>query len=194
MALTPWNMRFVTAEPGDLEQLCKLLEQGVDVNEDDGKLLRVAAGEGHFDCVQVLLAAHADPDIPVNSKGPDIPLSEAASNGHMACVHALLTANAGVDMPTSCGGTALFGAARNGHPECTRALLMARANVTAKNIHGESAMHVAAKNAEANHDPAFVVSWNCFHTAINKMYIALWLGTPLAATLLLSASATKELT
>nr|WP_306671552.1 ankyrin repeat domain-containing protein [Endozoicomonas sp. ONNA2] len=78
----------------DLEAVCTLLDQGVDVNARDQNdpLLHYAVRAGQSDIVEVLLGQGADPNAPDN-KGY-CPLWPAVRNGHAEIVQLLLQGGA----------------------------------------------------------------------------------------------------
>ena len=81
-----------------------LLEERADPNAGSSSCtaLHVAAGVGHVEVLELLIAAKGDMDQRTYSNGRDgwSPLAVAIDRGHMACVRLLLEAKARTDGPT----------------------------------------------------------------------------------------------
>jgi ankyrin repeat protein len=126
--------RFLrAARRGDIAELRRLLESGVDVNcrRLSGRTaLTVAAEHGHAAVVRMLLERRADPD--ARRRDGETALSLAATAGHAAVVEALLAAGADVNPRASDGDTPLIEAAYAGHVAILRMLLDHRADTTAR--------------------------------------------------------------
>lgn len=138
--------RLITAaRDGHLEEVRRLISEGVDVN---GRLrgsgttaLMDAANQGYVEIVELLLAAGADP-------GAELPggwtaLDLAVGNGRLAVVERLLQAP---PKPTPERlQRALLTAARNGRPKTAATLIAAGADVRAADEAGRTALALAAK-------------------------------------------------
>lgn len=102
----------------DDEMAVALLRAGADPNSHSfigNPILFAAAGNDAVHVVEVLLKAHADPDILREDMDlPTTPLMAAASNGNVYVVNRLLKANARTDMATAHGKTA-FDFAKEGN-------------------------------------------------------------------------------
>ncbi|KAJ6109977.1 hypothetical protein N7486_002212 [Penicillium sp. IBT 16267x] len=152
------------------------LQEGADVSAIfDGKTaLQAAAGGGHLEIVQVLLAAKADVNALPTTQYGQTALQAAAGGGYLEIVQALLAAEADVNaspatftgqtaLQAAAGGghleihinappainigrTALQAAAGGGHLEIVQALLAAGADVNAPpaNWDGRTALQAAA--------------------------------------------------
>ena len=122
LAARAWKPR-----PGDLlrspaGRLAEQLKGGIDVNGENGVLLRDAARRGDAASVAVLLRAGADPDA---GNGEATPLMLAAEAGSAAAADLLLTAGAAPAAVSRFGETALKNAAAGGHADVVRRLVSA---------------------------------------------------------------------
>ena len=102
-----------SASNGDVDNVRKLLDQGVDVNAKEsliGCTALVAASQGdHLDVVQLLLARGANPNIPGNVDGIEgyTALIVAAEHGNAEMVRILIGKGADVNMKNEVDYTAL---------------------------------------------------------------------------------------
>jgi len=87
------------ADRGNLKELKKLIQRGIDINETGGSkassALHFAADNGHLECVQALIDAKAN--VYCLNDDDQTPLHWAASGAsseHLECAKALLTAGA----------------------------------------------------------------------------------------------------
>ena len=101
------------AECGDLAGLARLLAQGADPRHGGSPALRLAAGNGHVECVKLLIPL-SDPKAN-NSEA----LRWAAEAGHTDCVRLLIP----LSDPKADGSHALRLAAANGHVDIFKLLL-----------------------------------------------------------------------
>ena len=102
-----------SAAAGNLGEMSNLLGQGADPKAELARALRLAAKNGHAECVALLLPI-SDPKA-LNSHA----LCLASFNGHAECVDLLLPfSDSEAAMPV-----ALSWAAENGHAECVKRLL-----------------------------------------------------------------------
>lgn len=98
---------------GDLDGMKKLLSKGANPNENESEALRLAAKNGHVECVRLLIL-FSDP-----KSASSYALRWAARNGHAECVRLLIP----VSNPEACGSMPLCVAAEKGHAECVRLLI-----------------------------------------------------------------------
>ncbi len=113
-----------------------LINTGVETVEDTA--LHAAAGAGHLDIAQMLIAAGADVNAKVNDQ--ETPLIQAAMNDWPRMVGMLLQHKADIDHAESYDGyTALHYAARLGRATTVETLLAAGADENLKSKHGETA-------------------------------------------------------
>mmetsp|Transcript_1460 Transcript_1460/g.3311 ORF Transcript_1460/g.3311 Transcript_1460/m.3311 type:complete len:368 (+) Transcript_1460:99-1202(+) len=98
---------FTFAEEGDLDNLRQYLEGKGDPNlvhpSGGYTLLHRVAGAGHDSCLELLLAASANPD--AENKGGSTPLHAAARRNHSHCVNSLLQAGADPNVHSKSGET-----------------------------------------------------------------------------------------
>jgi hypothetical protein len=105
-----------SAADGDLDNVRKLLDLGVDVNAKESKLgctaLIAATQSGHTSVVRLLLARGANPSTPCNALGIEgnTALILAADDGNAEVVRMLIAKGAEVNMKTELGTTALMAA------------------------------------------------------------------------------------
>lgn len=112
------------AEGGDIDQMKRMLADGVDVNTivtGDGTALIGAARAGQTRMVAFLLDENADPDLP--ARGDGSPLIAAAAAGETGIVEMLLDAGADRDRIVPGDENPLMQAAWNGHRDVVRLLL-----------------------------------------------------------------------
>ncbi|KAJ5215277.1 uncharacterized protein N7498_001684 [Penicillium cinerascens] len=139
------------AADGCHHSLSMLLQAGADVNGTfNGRTaLQAAAERGHFEVVQVLLAAKAHVNASPARRHGRTALQAAAGGGHLDVVQALLAAKADVNaFPDEFyGRTALQAAAGGGHLEIVHTLLAAKADLNASPArrHGRTALQAAAE-------------------------------------------------
>lgn len=130
---------------GDSEAVCRLLDLGMAVDTADSQgctaLLR-AAGGGHRDTVDLLLARGADPQRAAHTGAT--PLSAAVSMRQGEIVERLLAAGATLEQRLPGDVTVLMLAAALGLPDLCARLLTAGANVQATDAQGLTPLHCAA--------------------------------------------------
>lgn len=108
------NNRLVTCSlVGDLAGVASLLAQGADPHYGKSVALRIAAEQGHSECVEVLIPV-SDP-----MAKDSLALRVAACYGHAECVKLLIPVSA----PKANDSNALHLAARSGQVDCVRLLL-----------------------------------------------------------------------
>ncbi|TMW57998.1 hypothetical protein Poli38472_013472 [Pythium oligandrum] len=151
---------------GDVESVCRLVEQGVDINtrwrlSGNQSALHYAAGQGSMEMVNTLLASGAN--VATLDANESTPLHEAARCGHLGVVKALIAQPGGlvnVSAVDRDGATPLHLAAYGGHLDVMEVLLAngadlftmsnffhrtVGADLTATDISGRTVMHVAAR-------------------------------------------------
>jgi ankyrin repeat protein len=123
------------AEKGDLEKVKAMLKDHPNlvvsriVNFGDTPL-HAAAGKGHKDVVELLLAEGAD--VNVVDQNDQTPLHDTAGNGHKDAVELLLAKGADVNAKMHYDLTPLHMATSHGHKDVMELLLAKKANVNAK--------------------------------------------------------------
>ncbi|QQR48861.1 ankyrin repeat domain-containing protein [bacterium] len=130
------------AQNGDAGEIERLFETGGfkvdDRNDYGGTALHYAAGNGHVDCIRVLLkyaAFHEMQAATVNDRSLTLgstSLHWAVFSGYSDCITILLEAGAKVDTQDNNGLTPLHYAAKKGHRNFVEKLLAAGADVDAK--------------------------------------------------------------
>ena len=130
---------------GLVKESKRLLDLGADVNFKSKILnntpLMIAAGQGHVECIRMLLEAEAEVNVCNNF---NTALTEASKKGCIACINILLKAGANVNY-YNIYCTALMEASENGHVECMRILIDSGANINKRTNLG-TALTEAAGN------------------------------------------------
>jgi len=135
------------AEAGSLGRVKALVEDGVDVNSQDGfgrTPLHWAAWNGHREVAELLLSQGAQVD--AQDEDNETPLHWAAFNGHTETVQLLLAQGAQVDAQNRWNGTPLHRAAVGGQVEVAELLLSQGAQVDAQDRWNGTPLHRAAEN------------------------------------------------
>ena len=132
-----------------------LVSVGADVNvrshfvgRDEGSTpLILAARDGHWNCVQVLL--HVGADVNKINYGGITPIMRAAEGFRedMDGIKLLISSGANVNAADRKGETALWLAARSGHLSTTKLLLESGASVNTMDCSDKSALFIAVKNS-----------------------------------------------
>lgn len=138
---------IAAAVNGNTEIVKLLLAAGASpaISADKGvTALQVAAEEGHFDTVQLLIQAHADVNAKMDGDG-NTPLMGAATGGHLDVVRLLIAAGANVNAALTSGSTALLMASYKGNVDVVRALVAAHANVNVRTDTGYTALRLATE-------------------------------------------------
>ena len=150
-----WNDELIkSAEQGNLAKVKECLANGADVNADDGRALRYASNNGHFEIVKYLVKNGAD----VKNSGA---LRGASEYGHFEMVKYLVENGANMN-------NGLSGASRNGHFEIVKYLVENGADVKNSGAlrgaseygHFEIVKYLVANGANVN-------VGNCGKTAID---------------------------
>ncbi len=134
------------ARDGDVKKVQALINGNPDlVLSKDGNgltALHWAAGRGHRELVELLMASKAD----VNAKSGNgsTPLHLAAFNGHKDVAELLLANHAEVNAKNNDGWTPLHGATRYDHLDVAELLVANGADVNAKVNNGSTPLHMAA--------------------------------------------------
>jgi hypothetical protein len=132
----------------DLNEVRKLLAQGVDVNAVDEGVYTTALGaavaNGKLEFVRALLDAGADPN--VRNQSGRTALMNLDEDATDEVVRALVAAGADVSIKDTEGNTVLHTAAAVAKSEVLRALLDAGASVNARTRQGQTALIEAAGN------------------------------------------------
>jgi TonB family protein len=134
------------AKAGDLAKVKALLKENPELisskSTEGFAPLHWAAGKGHKDRVELLLASKAD--VSVKDRFGLTPLHIAALSGHKDVVELLLANKADVNARGGFGQTPLSAAAFNGHKDVVELLLANKADVNAKENDGITPLHRAA--------------------------------------------------
>ena len=142
----PLRDEDLPAAAADPDAVARLLEIGLPVDARDSRgataLLR-ASGAGALQSVQRLLAAHADPNLTVDTGAS--PLSAAVSARQPDIARALIAAGVPVDLRHADEVTALMIAAALGHPDMVAVLRELGAQAGLTDARGQTALHAAAR-------------------------------------------------
>ncbi len=142
----PLRATDLPAAAADADAVARLLELGLPVDARDARgataLLR-ASGAGALASIEKLLAAHANPELTVDTGAS--PLSAAVSTRHIDAVRALIAAGVAVDRRHADDVTALMIAAALGYPDMLAALRALGADVALADARGHNALHAAAR-------------------------------------------------
>ena len=137
------------AHHGDVVLLQAMLRRGADPNWRPGSswnratrshLMRAVAA-GHDECVQLLLAAGARPDMPTGSTELT-PLIQAVLDENLELVQTLVQEGADLEMATTDGRTPLMYAVQSGRLDLVKVLLEAGANPSATTRWGSAGRSV----------------------------------------------------
>jgi ankyrin repeat protein len=112
------------ADAGDLAAVERLLADGADVDERDGRgrtAVTAAAMHEHVEVVRRLIDAGADVDL--QDADRNNPLLLCGENGNVELLRAVLRAGPDLTRTNRFGGTALIPASDRGHVETVRVLL-----------------------------------------------------------------------
>lgn len=115
---------IVAAERGDAKEVVRLLEEGANINAQDGmgRTAIMAATHGnHTKIVKILINAGAN--IHLQDKIHDNPFLYAGAEGLLDILKLLIEAGANTKITNRFGGIALIPAAEKGHVETVRVLL-----------------------------------------------------------------------
>jgi len=130
---------------GDLDRMQTLLDQGANVNKQEGRLketlLMYAASVNDLDTVNLLLKAKANPDIPDHLGFT--PLIVAANKGFTEIANALIRAGANLNLRNNAGMTALIVAVYGGNNDIIVALIRNGADITIADGLGHTALDAA---------------------------------------------------
>lgn len=140
-----WTVLHYAALGGHPRIVGRMIALGLNadarIRSDGMTPLAMAAVRGHDEVVQLLLAHHADVNIP--DLGGNTPLLHAAMRGRTATVRLLIARGADVNIASRPGWTPLMAAAWEGHEDTVKLLLKHGANSQATNAQGQSARSLA---------------------------------------------------
>jgi ankyrin repeat protein len=135
------------ADKGNLDDVKKLVFQGVDIDSNTGSYgetpLGNAADNDHLDVLQFLLDKGARPDF-ADHEG-STPLLHACNTDHTDCALALINAGANVNLASNWRRTPLMYATQKGNDTIVKALLDHKADIDA-NCSGGPAVFWAISN------------------------------------------------
>jgi len=132
------------ANIGNLEQVRKLLDNGVDVNEKDDNNwtpLHMAACSGYANCVRELVEHGAD--VNLKNKRDSTPLNLAVFNNRIECVHELIKHGADINTKNKNGWIPLHNSVLNNYVEIVLELLNAGADPFIEDDEGKSPLDMA---------------------------------------------------
>ncbi|GHI00562.1 hypothetical protein AM1BK_41040 [Neobacillus kokaensis] len=115
---------FRAAKKGDIKEIIKLLEQGVDINSKDHQgrtALMIATYENDINTAKVLVENGADVNIQDNMKNN--PYLYAGAEGYLDILKLTIEAGADTKIVNRYGGTALIPASEHGYVDVVKQLL-----------------------------------------------------------------------
>jgi beta-lactamase regulating signal transducer with metallopeptidase domain/ankyrin repeat protein len=150
--MTPGQMFRKATKDGDLQTIETLLSIGFDPNAPvDGYRYRplwYAISSGHAEVVELLLAAHADPNAKAsNDPFPATPLRLALQNDNLRMAEDLVMSGAQVDARGNDGRTALYDEVRDRQLDAIRLLIQAHADVNIRDNKGVSPLDYAISSS-----------------------------------------------
>ena len=140
---------FDAAINGDIEAVKQHLAAGTDVDAKNygGTALFSAAGLGHKEVVELLIAEGAG--VNVNGRYGETSLNFAALNGHKEIAELLIANGADINAKDDNPGmTPLLFAAQEGHKEVAELLIFKGADVNAKDNYGKTPLDLAEEVSE----------------------------------------------
>jgi ankyrin repeat protein len=147
-----YNQLFVAVQTGNLEEVQKLLNEGVDINGKNpflGKTaLMHASGQGLTEVVEFLLERGADANAKTDEGETALMIASAKRNSNI--VKLLLDKGAEVNAKTTYGKTALWIASDNKHSDVVRILVNNGADVNQKDSQGITALMRASALGDAD--------------------------------------------
>jgi len=135
---------YAAAENGHKAMVELLIARGANVNAGRLSPLYTAVGRGFVGVAEVLLANHADPNLPDANSGGARPLHNAAGAGRTDLIQLLLGHGADVNVADGRGQSPLECAAAENQTNVARMLLAAKANTEMRDKEGNTALHLAA--------------------------------------------------
>ena len=143
---------FDACKVGNIDEVKRLIEQGVDVNARDSNgwtPLVFAAGSGHAEIADLLIDNNADVTSQTN-EGRNALMYAAAYFGHTDIARILIDNDADIDAIDNKGLTALMLAARRGHIDTAGLLLNNGADIDTKCNDGMTALMYATDNGHTD--------------------------------------------
>ena len=145
---------IIAARDGNLDFVKALLRYEANTEargtiKGDGKVkedctaLWVAAANGHFDVVRLLIEQNADVD--GRTSRNSTPLRAAAFDGHLDIVRCLVENGADVNARNNFNNTPLMITCYKGHPNVASYLVKHGANINLQDNKGDSCLHYASK-------------------------------------------------
>lgn len=128
-------------------EVLDLITQGAPVDYADEygtTALMYAAGHGHLDCLEALIAAKANAN--KRTHAGNTALMQAVISGNAKCVHALIHAKALIDQTDKTGTSPLMIAASTGNLACLITLLVAGAQINQRDNNSHTAFMRATEN------------------------------------------------
>ena len=133
--------------PKIVRALCKAGSSITYQNEDGELPLHIAASRGHLECVNCLIEAKAELDIPTSpSAGTNTPLHLAIARNYTNVAMVLLQAGADFDLVNGQGYTPIHLAAKEGLLGLAQSLCAFGCAVDVANTDGVYPIHLAAQN------------------------------------------------
>lgn len=169
------------ARTGDVTTLEGLLREGwqpfrtASLDKHGASALDWAAGNGHMECVDLLLTVDAGYALKATRRDGRGPFHWAAQGGHNSILRRLLQCKVHPDARTTAGVTMMMFASYGGHIETCDFLLRQRADLWLQNAYGCDAGHFAAMGGGVAMCQWLLQQGMCFtrpqrsgHTALDK--------------------------
>ncbi|XP_071720324.1 protein VAPYRIN-LIKE-like [Rutidosis leptorrhynchoides] len=142
---------YLAVKSGDIDTIRVVVESGCEVDQENDRLLHVAASMNRVDIMEVLCMGYLDLDVnQVDSKG-QTPLHIGASYGYVEVLEFLITLGCDPNLVDHSGWSSVHWASWNGHLDAVEVLLSASTYVKyAVNKEGKTAYSLAVEKGHSD--------------------------------------------